>query len=271
MTAPLPTNWHRNRSAATPTGPLLPRASSSRLALTGSPATAPQPPTGVTASPGNHNAVVSWNAPLDNGGSVILSYTITTEPGGSTWTVVPATSRAYRFLAVFLVVFLTARFAALCFAARAARALTRFCASLARASGDSGLRFFATFFVAFAAPAFFAAPRRRPTDRRANVGDLDASRRPGRSPQWRPDTGSAPRRSQSSFVAVSLGSAPSRSSGRSTEEEPYCGFPAKSRSGVRLGRATGDRPRVRTRPARRVSDDRVSGAIAPDALPPCAG
>jgi hypothetical protein len=44
--------------------------------------------------------------------------------------------------------FLAGAEALLRLAARAARAFTRFCASLARASGDSGRRFFATFLTA---------------------------------------------------------------------------------------------------------------------------
>jgi hypothetical protein len=43
-------------------------------------ATAPAAPTGVTATPGNSNAVVSWVAPAD-GGSPILSYTATASDG----------------------------------------------------------------------------------------------------------------------------------------------------------------------------------------------
>jgi hypothetical protein len=59
------------------------------------------------------------------------------------------------FLVAFFVDFFVdfeARFAAFAFAARAARALTRFCASLAFASGESGRRFFAVFFAGFARP-----------------------------------------------------------------------------------------------------------------------
>src|SRR5262249_33912908 len=55
---------------------------------------------------------------------------------------------AVRFFVVFFVDF-DARFAAFAFAARAARALTRFCASFARASGERGRRFLAAFLVAF--------------------------------------------------------------------------------------------------------------------------
>src|SRR5215468_2584802 len=58
-----------------------------------------------------------------------------------------------RFFVVFFadLVDFDARFAAFAFAARAARALTRFCASFARASGERGRRFLATFLVAFVA------------------------------------------------------------------------------------------------------------------------
>ena len=54
------------------------------------------------------------------------------------------------FLATFFVtLFLVAFFAAFRFRARAARAFTRFLASVARASGDMGRRFFATFLIDF--------------------------------------------------------------------------------------------------------------------------
>jgi hypothetical protein len=76
------------------------------------------------------------------------------------------------FAAVFLVDF----FAALRLRARDARAFTRFCASLARVSGDSRRRFFTTFFV-----TFFSRLRRRlarcrwhTPDGRSRVSDLNA-------------------------------------------------------------------------------------------------
>ena len=46
------------------------------------PATAPSPPTGVTATAGNGTATVSWSAP-QNGGSPLTSYTITPYVSGA--------------------------------------------------------------------------------------------------------------------------------------------------------------------------------------------
>ena len=37
----------------------------------------PGPPTGVTATPGDHQATVSFTAPASNGGSPVTSYTVT--------------------------------------------------------------------------------------------------------------------------------------------------------------------------------------------------
>lgn len=48
--------------------------------------TAPSPPLNVTASPGNGQAVISFNAPATNGGSSITQYTATSNPGGITGT-----------------------------------------------------------------------------------------------------------------------------------------------------------------------------------------
>ena len=45
---------------------------------------APQPPTGVTAVPGNAEATVSFTAPAITGGSTITSYTVTSNPGSFT-------------------------------------------------------------------------------------------------------------------------------------------------------------------------------------------
>lgn len=44
--------------------------------------TVPDPPTAVSAFPGDHKAIVSFAAPLSNGGSAITAYTVTTSPGG---------------------------------------------------------------------------------------------------------------------------------------------------------------------------------------------
>jgi hypothetical protein len=46
-------------------------------------ATAPQPPTTVTAMAGNMQATVSWSAPGDDGGSRVTEYVATGFPGGS--------------------------------------------------------------------------------------------------------------------------------------------------------------------------------------------
>ncbi|MBS4096720.1 MAG: fibronectin type III domain-containing protein [Sulfuricella sp.] len=55
--------------------------------------TAPDKPTGVTATAGSGQAGVSWIAPANDGGAAITSYTVTASPGGKTCTAVaPATS-----------------------------------------------------------------------------------------------------------------------------------------------------------------------------------
>ena len=51
-----------------------------------SPASTPESPTGVTAVAGNNQATVSFTAPTSTGGGVILSYTVTSSPGGITAT-----------------------------------------------------------------------------------------------------------------------------------------------------------------------------------------
>jgi hypothetical protein len=48
------------------------------------PATMPGAPTGVSASPGDGQATVSWVAPASNGGSAITGYTVTSSPGNFT-------------------------------------------------------------------------------------------------------------------------------------------------------------------------------------------
>jgi len=50
------------------------------------PAGAPSPPTGVTVVVGVRSATVTWTPPYDNGGSSIVSYTVTSSPGGATCT-----------------------------------------------------------------------------------------------------------------------------------------------------------------------------------------
>jgi invasion protein IalB len=44
----------------------------------------PDAPTGVSASPNNGEATVSWQPPADNGGAAIQAYTVTSTPGGFT-------------------------------------------------------------------------------------------------------------------------------------------------------------------------------------------
>jgi RHS repeat-associated protein len=56
------------------------------------PAAPPGAPTGVVAVPGNGQATVSWTAPASNGGSPIISYTVTSAPGGLVATTTGATS-----------------------------------------------------------------------------------------------------------------------------------------------------------------------------------
>jgi hypothetical protein len=46
-------------------------------------ATAPGPPTAVTATPGNAKATVRWHAPSSTGGSAITGYAVTGSPSGS--------------------------------------------------------------------------------------------------------------------------------------------------------------------------------------------
>src|SRR5438132_9394123 len=82
------------------------------------------------------------------------------------------------FAATFLATFLfVAFFAAFTFRARAARAFTRFCASLARASGDMGRRFFATFLTDFFAAVLVAFDIGRPTAGRTSAISTPAPKR----------------------------------------------------------------------------------------------
>ncbi len=68
------------------TGP----ASSASNSVT--PATVPGSPTGVTAAPGNAQALVSWTAPASNGGSAITGYTVASSPGSAGCTTTGALS-----------------------------------------------------------------------------------------------------------------------------------------------------------------------------------
>ena len=52
----------------------------------------PQPPSNVTATPGDANATISWSAPTNTGGSPITGYSATASPGGKSCTTTTATS-----------------------------------------------------------------------------------------------------------------------------------------------------------------------------------
>ena len=52
------------------------------VALSGTGIAVPQPPTGVAAVAGDGQVTVSWSAPTDDGGSPVLYYTATGNPGG---------------------------------------------------------------------------------------------------------------------------------------------------------------------------------------------
>jgi hypothetical protein len=52
------------------------------LGSVGVSASVPGPPTNVAGAAGNAQVVVSWSAPVSDGGSAILSYTATASPGG---------------------------------------------------------------------------------------------------------------------------------------------------------------------------------------------
>jgi FtsP/CotA-like multicopper oxidase with cupredoxin domain len=56
------------------------------------PVTAPSAPTAVVATAGNASALVTWTAPIGNGGSAVTSYTVTSMPGGLTCGTTGATS-----------------------------------------------------------------------------------------------------------------------------------------------------------------------------------
>ena len=67
--------------------------SSASLASTAvTPRTTPSSPTSISAVPGDREASVSWTLPTSNGGAAIISYRVTSSPGGLTATVSGATT-----------------------------------------------------------------------------------------------------------------------------------------------------------------------------------
>src|SRR5450631_1520029 len=63
------------------------------------PVTVPGAPTGVSATAGNSQAVVSWTAPTSDGGSPITGYTVTAAPGGQTTSTAGSTTATVTGLA----------------------------------------------------------------------------------------------------------------------------------------------------------------------------
>ena len=65
---------------------------STNTIITTTPSTVPGVPTGVSSTAGNGQALVSWTAPVSDGGSAITGYTVTSLPGVHTATTTGATT-----------------------------------------------------------------------------------------------------------------------------------------------------------------------------------
>jgi hypothetical protein len=74
------------------TGGTMDRSSPVEVLSPGSPPAGPQPPSGVTATAGNQEIVVSWMAPSVLGDGTLTGYTATASPGGTTCTATTATT-----------------------------------------------------------------------------------------------------------------------------------------------------------------------------------
>ncbi|GIE28262.1 hypothetical protein Ait01nite_013070 [Actinoplanes italicus] len=84
-----------NSTAYTVTVTATTTAGTSAASAPSAPATpfaAPQPPTGVTATPGDTQAVVSWTAPANLGSGTLTGYIATASPGGKSCTTTGATT-----------------------------------------------------------------------------------------------------------------------------------------------------------------------------------
>jgi hypothetical protein len=77
-----------------PPGDNTPDAGTDAGTDSGVPATVPGAPTTVTATAGNGQAAVSWQAPASDGGRPITRYTVVTSPGGASLTVGPGSLSA---------------------------------------------------------------------------------------------------------------------------------------------------------------------------------
>ncbi|MDQ1701138.1 MAG: large repetitive protein, partial [Frankiaceae bacterium] len=78
-------------TATNAVGTSAPSAASNAVTPTAT-TTAPSAPVNVTATAGDAQATVSWNAPATNGGSAVTGYTVIASPGGATATTSGATT-----------------------------------------------------------------------------------------------------------------------------------------------------------------------------------
>ena len=77
-----------NVTAKNINGPSIPSNDSNSIIIS----TIPDAPTTITGISENRQVIVSWNAPTNNGGSVIISYTVTSRPDGLIATTINGTT-----------------------------------------------------------------------------------------------------------------------------------------------------------------------------------